>query len=392
MPAGDAVRVLPRSVLLVDDHPLWRETMRKVLSRLGGAVVDEAADGREAIRLAHELRPDVIVMDLDLPQISGIEVTRTLCEEIPGIAILVLSASDERDDVIAAVQAGASGYLVKTAGAAEVIDAVGRVHVGELVFPPMLAEVVLQEFRRRGDDGSTPVGGVRATSAAAHKHDAPALQPPTPPVSGEARFELEGEFWSLVFACRVARLGDLLGLHDIATLLRVPGTEVHAIDILAARGGGAVPQPQPFRRDVTESALLATGGVHTDPILDAAAKAAYRRRVDELREEIEEAEAWADGERAARAKQELDQITRQLELALGLGGRDRRTTSSWAERARVNVTRAIARAIERIEAAHPQAGGHLNRAIYTGTYCRYDPEQHTDWKVSSPHGTRAVVS
>ena len=141
---------IPRATLmLVDDHPIWRETLARMLRhKRAGTVVAQASDGQEAIALARKARPQVVIMDIDLPVMDGVEATRRLLEEQPDVKILVLSASDSRAQVIEAVRAGASGYLVKTAGPDEVVAAVRRIHAGELVFPPAIAETVLGEIRR----------------------------------------------------------------------------------------------------------------------------------------------------------------------------------------------------------------------------------------------------
>ncbi len=145
------------SLLVVDDHPMWRDTLRKVLEHSRVArVVAEAPDGEQAVVLAASTSPDVVLMDMGLPRVNGVDATRNLRAAHPGIKILVLSSSEERDDVIAAVKAGASGYLVKTASSDEVSDAVLRVHAGELVFPPALARVVLEEFQRSASPQATP--------------------------------------------------------------------------------------------------------------------------------------------------------------------------------------------------------------------------------------------
>lgn len=139
------------SLMIVDDHPMWRQTLRAVLEGSGtGVVVAEAADGGQAVELAAETRPDAVVMDMNLIHVNGVEATQRLLEIVPDTKVLMLSSSDERADVIEAVKAGASGYLLKTAEPGEVADAVRRVAAGELVFPPALANVVLQEFRRLG--------------------------------------------------------------------------------------------------------------------------------------------------------------------------------------------------------------------------------------------------
>lgn len=137
------------SLMLVDDHPLWRDTLRKVLEHDGSAsVVAEVGDGDEVLETARATRPDVVIMDMNLPIMNGIEATRALLAEQPDIKVLVLSSGDEKSMVLEAVEAGASGYLIKTAGSSEVADAVRRIHAGELVFPPALAGLMLTEFRR----------------------------------------------------------------------------------------------------------------------------------------------------------------------------------------------------------------------------------------------------
>jgi DNA-binding NarL/FixJ family response regulator/DNA-binding SARP family transcriptional activator len=153
------------TVLLVDDHPLWRDSIRTVLKHKAGArIVAEASRGDEGVALAAERRPDVVLMDIDLPGIDGIEATRRVVADDPAAKILVLSSSQDRSQVVAAVRAGAMGYLVKTAGAAEIAAAVSRIHAGELVFPPELARVVMAELRGTGPtEGNGPtviaVGG-----------------------------------------------------------------------------------------------------------------------------------------------------------------------------------------------------------------------------------------
>ncbi len=136
------------SIMLVDDHPMWRETLRKVVEHACPAtVVAEASDGAEAVEMARVARPDVVVMDLSLPKKSGPEATRVILAELPETKVLMLSSSDERGDVLEAIKAGASGYVVKTSGSADIADAVRRVHSGELVLPPHLTGVVLSELR-----------------------------------------------------------------------------------------------------------------------------------------------------------------------------------------------------------------------------------------------------
>jgi DNA-binding NarL/FixJ family response regulator len=146
------------SVMIVDDHPVWRDGLRTDLEREGAArVVAQASDGGEAIELAHETMPDVVVMDLNLPTVSGVEATRRITESLPHIRVLVLSATGEEADVLEAIKAGASGYMLKSATAVDVADGVRRVAAGEPVFTAPLAGLVLDEFRRiAGRDPAEP--------------------------------------------------------------------------------------------------------------------------------------------------------------------------------------------------------------------------------------------
>ena len=149
--AGPAKKTTRRSLtlLLVDDHPMWRDTLRNILTHAKvGTVVGEASDGLEAVEIAGRTTPDVVVMDVNLPEMDGIEATRHLVAARPDVKVLVLASSDERAQVIEAVRAGASGYVLKTAEPDEVVEAVRRVSRGELVFPPALANIVLDELRR----------------------------------------------------------------------------------------------------------------------------------------------------------------------------------------------------------------------------------------------------
>lgn len=133
-------------VMVVDDHPMWRDGVARDLAEAGHEVVAAIGEGQQAIRVAGAVRPDVAVVDLQLPDLSGVEVARGLAAA--GVRVLILSASAEHADVLAAVKAGASGYLVKSASRAEFLDAVRRTAEGDAVFTPGLAGLVLGEFRR----------------------------------------------------------------------------------------------------------------------------------------------------------------------------------------------------------------------------------------------------
>ena len=135
-------------VMVVDDHPMWREGVARDLTEGGFEVVATAGDGGEAVRRAPAARPDVVVLDLQLPVLSGVEVTAALVASDPAVRVLVLSASGEQADVLEAVKAGATGYLVKSASREELLDAVRRTADGVAVFTPGLAGLVLGEYRR----------------------------------------------------------------------------------------------------------------------------------------------------------------------------------------------------------------------------------------------------
>jgi tetratricopeptide (TPR) repeat protein len=168
-------------------------------------------------------------------------------------------------------------------------------------------------------------------------------------------FRREGDYWSVVFEGRTVRVRDLKGMRYLAQLLTHPGREFHVLDLVAAETG--------------QQTALGDAG----EMLDERAKTAYRRRLAEIEEDIEQARAFGDATREAQADAERDLLVRELARAVGLGGRDRRAASA-SERARSGVTRAIRQGIARIGEHHPQLGEHLNRAVRTGTYCAYVPD------------------
>ncbi|HET7351879.1 MAG TPA: response regulator transcription factor [Marmoricola sp.] len=137
--------------MVVDDHPMWREGVARDLTEAGFDVVATAADGTEAITRFPAAKPNVLVLDLQIPEPNGVEVTAQVVKQDPRVRVLILSASGEQQDVLEAVKAGATGYLVKSASRAELLDAVRRVAQGDTVFTPGLAGLVLGEYRRLSD-------------------------------------------------------------------------------------------------------------------------------------------------------------------------------------------------------------------------------------------------
>jgi DNA-binding NarL/FixJ family response regulator len=134
--------------MVVDDHPMWRDGVARDLTEAGYQVVAAVGEGRQAVRVAAAVTPAVVVLDLQLPDLSGVAVIRGLAGAAPLARVLVLSASGEHQDVLDAVKAGATGYLVKSAGRAEFLDAVARTAQGQAVFTAGLAGLVLGEYRR----------------------------------------------------------------------------------------------------------------------------------------------------------------------------------------------------------------------------------------------------
>ena len=157
----------PTRVMVVDDHPMWREGVARDLTEAGFLVVATSGEGRQAVRVAAAARPDVVVLDLQLPDISGVEVILGLRAALPDVRVLMLSASGEQQSVLDAVKAGATGYLVKSTAPAEFLDAVRRTAAGEAVFTPGLAGLVLGEYRRLAARPGQPTGPAGGAQSAA---------------------------------------------------------------------------------------------------------------------------------------------------------------------------------------------------------------------------------
>ncbi|MET8115281.1 response regulator transcription factor [Streptomyces prasinus] len=149
----------PVRVMVVDDHPMWRDAVARDLSESGFEVVATAGDGEQAVRRAKAVTPDVLVLDLNLPGKPGVQVCKEVVAANPALRVLVLSASGEHADVLEAVKSGATGYLLKSASTQELQDAVRRTAAGDPVFTPGLAGLVLGEYRRLAADPAPAPGG-----------------------------------------------------------------------------------------------------------------------------------------------------------------------------------------------------------------------------------------
>jgi hypothetical protein len=224
------------------------------------------------------------------------------------------------------------------------------------------------------------VGAPAAGSAAAAPGATPA---PAPAEPSSASLQREGDVWRVGYEGRTLYVKDAKGLRHLALLLGHPGVELHAVDIVGAAEGAAAPDARSGTTAAGEGLEARQAGAgDAGALLDPQAKREYRTRLEDLRADIEEAEAFNDPERAARAREEMEFIARELSSAVGLGGRDRRAASN-AERARVNVTRAVRGAIRRIAAEDASLGRELETTVHTGYFCRYepDPRHPVTWQV-----------
>jgi DNA-binding NarL/FixJ family response regulator len=142
-------------VVLVDDHPFYRQGLASLLEKSGIEVVGEASNGVAAIEMVEQTAPDVVVMDLNMPNMSGVEATRLLTESNPATRILVLSVSAEESDVLDAILAGASGYLLKDGPVQDVVAGIKAAAAGESLISPRIATMLMAKVRDRDEGGES---------------------------------------------------------------------------------------------------------------------------------------------------------------------------------------------------------------------------------------------
>lgn len=339
-------------ILVIDDKPQNRRLIEAMLSPYGYAIAS-ASSGEEALQLTASDPPDLILLDVVMPGMGGYEVCRRIrADEATRFLPVVMVTANPDQDKVAGIDAGADDFIVEPFDRHELLARVRsllRVKSYHDTISRQAAELA-QINRTLEERVAAAVSEVLALRG----------------LGGTALFRPEGEFWTIAFEGEAFRLRETKGLSYIAALLREPGRELHALDLLAAQPTEDEPRPP---------------GSDAGPILDTQAKAQYRARLEELADELREAEQWNDRERVTRATEEREAIAQELAAAVGLGGRDRKAASD-AERARVNVTRSIKAALERIAEHSPTLGRHLEVTLRTGQYCSYipDPRAPVRWE------------
>ena len=141
-------------ILVADDHQILREGLVTILEKAGMTVVGEAGDGRTAVRLARELKPDMVIIDIAMPELNGIEATRQIVEEVPGVKVIALSMLADKHFVRGMLQAGASGYLLKYCASQELVQAIRAVQSHQVYLSPGVTEMVVEDFKAATGDTS----------------------------------------------------------------------------------------------------------------------------------------------------------------------------------------------------------------------------------------------
>ncbi|MDQ3643910.1 MAG: hypothetical protein M3356_00130 [Actinomycetota bacterium] len=290
-----------------------------------------------------------------------------LAERSKGVEVPALSAR------VAATRARALSASGATGEAIDVVES--ALHALPETRLPLLQAMLLADLARLHDAAGDAVAArVEAPRAAAAFGALDVVVPPadaallarlqTPASTIAARLATltaDGTGWTIAFGDTRARIAGSKGMSYLAELVRNPGAERHALDLVDGVEGVSA--------EGIDRRRLGDAG----PLLDGRARTAYRRRIEDLRAEIDESLDTGAVERAEALQEELDGLVVELARAFGLGGRER-APSSAAEKARLNVTRALRTAVGRVQALAPEAGDVLDRGLRTGTYCAFDPK------------------
>lgn len=324
------------TILIVDDEPLNIDLLEQELADLNYQTVS-ALSGREALEKVQGVAPDLILLDVMMPGMDGFTVCRLLKEkeETQFIPVVFMTALGEREHRITGIKVGGYDFFTK---------------------PP---------------DQQVLLARIQSAIKMKQAVDKRIAQQPQP----EKTFRRAGEYWTITYQSQSIHLKDSDGLRYLAYLLRYPHRPIHVLELVASVdglpegiiGGGSASSQ--------EGLTVRRGLGDAGELLDPRAKAEYKQRLEELRTELEEAQRCNDVGRIAQAQEELEFLTKELLRAFRLGGKSRRAASP-AERARVNVQRAIKPVLQKLVEYHPALGHYLTDSINTGTYCSYTPDFH----------------
>jgi len=385
-------------VYVVDDDASVREAVEGLV-RSAGLRAKSFVSAQDYLASAAGEIPSCLVLDVELPGLSGLDLQQELARADLPIPIIFLTGHGDIPMSVRAMKAGALEFLTKPIDDEVLLNAIRK----------GIAHGQLQRAQRRETwRSSTEINSRHVANANAQpplvtreirwagetRSAQPALTSAghaEPQVSTvhEGVFRKEVDYWTVGVSGRTVRLKESKGLECVAHLLRHPGVEFHVLDLAGGIGGARdndeVGQIEPVLPRGDED--LDNAGIHigrlgdAGEMLDEQAKAAYRRRLSELSEELDKAKERGNVECAERAELEIDALTAELSRAVGLGGRNRRAASA-SERARQSITKRIRKVLERIAQNDEALGNILSRCIRTGNFCRYqpDPEFPITWK------------
>jgi soluble cytochrome b562 len=381
---AEAAYALGSEIEVPDAFPVYHAQVEEIARHTNDLKVLVAeATLAEEYALRHGLQSLIAEVAVLWLQVGEVDRAAGLAAQVAGGGLDVVPHDvDWTLTVAKATEAGAGTGLIDIArdGVALLAPYAGRsvVNAGAVVFVG-----VVEDYLWHGAVaiGKSRADGWRAAAAGAYRRlgapwwlrrvsqpgvGDPAVVPPQRdprPRTIELKPVADGTVWSIGVSGRARLVTDMKGLHYLRALLQRPAAELTALDLSALIAG---------RPAVSESDL--------GERLDRQALAAYRQRLRDIDEELDEAEAWADTGRVERIEAEREALLRELNAATGLGGRAR-TTAGSAERARVAVRKAIAAALDRIEADDPPTARLLRRTVRTGSRCRYapDPDAPVEW-------------